>query len=144
MFKHILIATDGSPRSQRAIEGGIELAKCLGAVVTGVTAVDPYPYATLSKYGSLTPEAYQRYATSESAARLKTIERAAHAAGVACTTVAKEHAQPHQAILQLVGELGCDAVVMASHGRHGLQAMLLGSETQKVLAQSPVPVLVYR
>jgi len=144
MFKQILIATDGSSRSQRAIEGGVALAKSLGAAITGVTAVDPYPTATLSTYGTQTPEAYERYAASEAKGRLKAIEFAAHTAGVPCVTVVKENAHPHQAIMQVVKERGCDAIVMASHGRHGLHAVLLGSETQKVLAESTIPVLVYR
>jgi nucleotide-binding universal stress UspA family protein len=143
MFQHILIATDGSSMSDNAIAAGVKLASLLRAKLTGVTAIEPYPYSTLSGGGE-TPEAYNQRTHREAAMRLAKIETAAAAHSATVNAVIKEDAQPHRAIIDAANEYGCDLIFMASHGRHGLQAVLLGSETQKVLALSKIPVIVYR
>src|SRR5947208_12558896 len=143
MFKHILIATDGSARSDLAVSEGVQLAKVLAAKLTGVTVVEPFPYGTMSAGGE-TPEAYLQRARREAGGRLAKVEAAAASRGVVAYRVIKENAQPYRGIIDAAQENDCDLIFMASHGRHGLQAMLLGSETQKVLAYSTIPVVVYR
>jgi nucleotide-binding universal stress UspA family protein len=143
MFERILIVTDGSPLSDNAIKAGVQLASLLGATVTGVTAIEPYPYSTLNAGGE-SPESYLLRMQREAQLRLDKIESAAAARGIKAATFIKENAQPHRAIIDAAKEHDCDLIFMASHGRHGLHAVLLGSETQKVLAYSKVPVVVYR
>lgn len=145
MFKHILLPTDGSDLSQRAIEHGIALAKALGARVTGFHATPPFhvfTYETLQLES--TREEYLRVSAEQTANILGTIEAAARAAGVPSDSVSTLGDQPYADILRTAAERGCDLIVMASHGRRGVKGMLLGSETQKVLTHGTVPVLVYR
>lgn len=144
MFKKILVATDGSDLSRRAVDTAVGLARSLGASLVGVTAVDAYPY---SGVGQIEPAAYSEFqarAAAEAADRLAALESAARAAGVACECLSRDGAPPWRAILDAAAETGCDAIVMASHGRRGVGALLLGSETQHVLARSTLPVIVVR
>jgi nucleotide-binding universal stress UspA family protein len=144
MFKSILIPTDGSPLSSAAIAKGIELAKALGARVVGLTVTTPYPYSALSEYIPETREAFEQRASEPAARHLGEIATAAAAAGVPCETVMESDEQPHRAIIEVAERKGCDAILMASHGRRGLSGFLLGSETQKVLVHSRLPVIVFR
>jgi len=147
VYKHILIPTDGSAASERAIATGIALAGALGARVTGFHAAPPAVPLVLGKQLA---KAYmsrdeREKAIEQAAARyLGVIERAAAKAGVACETMLVTSDLPADAILEAARSRKCDLVVMASHGRHGLAAMLLGSETQKVLTLAKIPVLVHR
>lgn len=147
MFKHILIPTDGSPLSRRAIIRGVKLAQSLGARVTGVFAAPP---ATPLLYRNSLPVGYgtmaqHRQMIQENAARfLGVIERAAAEAGVGYQGVRETSDYPADVILAVARKKKCDLIVMASHGRRGLRGVLLGSETQKVLTQSRIPVLVCR
>jgi nucleotide-binding universal stress UspA family protein len=144
MFKKILLPTDGSELSARAVAGAIEMAKKMGSKIVGMTVVEPYSYSSLSEYR---PESYEDYeARMEKAAqeRLSGIEQAAKAAGIGCETKITRSFSPYEAIIDMANQTGCDAIFMASHGRRGLSAVLLGSETQKVLTHSSIPVLVYR
>jgi len=145
MFKHILLPTDGSDLSLRAIERGIALAKAMGARVTGFHAAPPFhifAYETLQVES--TREEYLRVSTEQAANMLGTIETAARTAGVPYESVSTVSDHPYEDILRTATERGCDLVVMASHGRRGVKGLLLGSETQKVLTHGNVPVLVYR
>jgi nucleotide-binding universal stress UspA family protein len=144
MTSRVLVATDGSSRSQRATQIAIGLAKALGGSLVGCTATPPYPYYGL---GEVLPDSEAQYQAAASAAateRLTAIERAARDAGVPCTTVIQEQQHPHRAILQVAQENDCDLIVMASHGRGEVSALFIGSETQKVLAFADRPVLVVR
>jgi nucleotide-binding universal stress UspA family protein len=147
MFKHILIPTDGSKLSERAAAAGIALARAVGARVTALFAA---PAATPLVYGELMPVGYiapdQHAALIEQAAKkyLGFVEQAAAKAGVACETVSITSEFPADTIVETAKKRKCDLIFMASHGRRGLSAVLLGSETQKVLAHSKIPVLVYR
>lgn len=145
MFKHILLPTDGSELSQRAIEHGIALAKALGARVTGFHATPSFHVLT---YDTLQLESthgeYLRVSAEQTATMLGAIEAAARTAGVPCETASTMSDQPYEDILRAAAERGCDLIVMASHGRRGVKGLLLGSETQKVLTHGTVPVLVYR
>ena len=147
MYKHILFPTDGSRLSHRTVVAGVELARALGARVTGLfaaPAATPLVYRDLLPVGYGTPE--QNAALIERAALryLAVIERAAKAAGVPCETVSVTDDFPADAILSLAKRRKCDLIFMASHGRRGLSGVLLGSETQKVLTHARIPVLVFR
>ena len=149
MYKHILVPTDGSPLSMKALRVAAKLAAALDAKLTAlyVTA----PYAPPPSYdGYLFPVVAIDYSEAEyrgsmKAAAAKILARSAKAArGAKCATTAVEHVNPWQAIIRTARSKRCDLIVMASHGRRGLAGLLLGSETQKVLMHSKVPVLVCR
>jgi nucleotide-binding universal stress UspA family protein len=147
MYTHLLIPTDGSRLSQRAAAAGIELAAALGARVTALFVAPP---ATPLVYRELLPAGYMtpaRHAAAiERTARhcVEAVERRAAAAGVACTGLHVTGDFPAEAILKVARQRGCDLIFMAPRSRRGLAAMLLGSQTQKVLAHAEVPVLVHR
>lgn len=145
MFKHILLPTDGSDMSLRAIEQGIALAKATGARVTGFHATTPFHvFAYEALQVEATREEYLRTSAEQAANMLGTIEAAARTADVPCESVSAVSDHPYEDILRTATERGCDLIVMASHGRRGVKGLLLGSETQKVLTHGNVPVLVYR
>lgn len=133
MYKHILIPTDGSQVARDAIPRAVALAKVLGAKVTGITVTVP---------SEVFADATRMLADAEK--YLGEVKDAASAAGVSCSIIRAEHEQPYQAIIDAAKNNGCDLIVMASHGRHGVSALVLGSETVKVLTHCTVPVLVYR
>ena len=144
MIKKILLPTDGSELSMKAIHGAVELACAVQASIVGVTVIEPYSYSSLSEYR---PESFEDYeARMEKAAleRLAGIEKAAAAAQVPVQTSVVKSFSPYEAIINAAVKHGCDTIFMASHGRRGLNAVLLGSETQKVLTRSTIPVMVYR
>jgi nucleotide-binding universal stress UspA family protein len=145
MFKHILVPTDGSDLSRKAVLYGVQLAKESGAKVTGLTVAQPYGAGTMDTV--LIPvslEDYEEQSRILSEKAIEQVKMAAQAAGVPCETVREVHDQPYRAIIDAAHALGCDLIVMASHGRRGISALLLGSETAKVLTHSTIPVLVYR
>ncbi|HXE26758.1 MAG TPA: universal stress protein [Roseiarcus sp.] len=145
MFKHILIPTDGSDLSLKAVLYGVKLAKSCGAKVTGLTVAVPYRVVAVDAVLIPLDEAdYEERSRSASDKALEQVKIAADAAGVTCETVREVHDQPYRAIIDAAQALNCDLIVMASHGRRGISALLLGSETAKVLTHSTVPVLVYR
>ena len=145
MFKHILIPTDGSDLSRKAILYGVQLAKEAGAKVTGLTVAEPYRVATMDTVLIPIDEGdYEEQSRRLSERAMEQVKMAAEAAGVPCETIREVHDQPYRAIIDVAGALGCDLIVMASHGRRGISALLLGSETAKVLTHSTIPVLVYR
>jgi nucleotide-binding universal stress UspA family protein len=147
MYKHILIPTDGSALSRKAIDAGVKLAKSLGAKVTGVFAAPP---ATPLVYGDhlpvayATPKEHERMIKASAARHLAVIAGAAKKAKVPYAGVSMTSDFPADVILAVAKKEGCDLIVMASHGRRGLKGVLLGSETQKVLTHSKIPVLVCR
>lgn len=145
MFKHILIPTDGSDLSRKAVLYGVQLAKAYGAKVTSLTVTDPYRAATMDTVLIPVDEGeYEEQSRLLSERAMEQVKMAADAAGVPCETVREIHDQPYRAIIDAAHALGCDLIVMASHGRRGISALLLGSETVKVLTHSTIPVLVYR
>jgi nucleotide-binding universal stress UspA family protein len=147
MYKNILIPTDGSELSVRTIKAGVKLAKATGARVTGLfVAPTPTPlvYKGIIPVGYMSPEEHAETISRAAASHLGVIEKAAKVAGVTCqcTTITGDF--PAESILQAAAKYKCDLIFMASHGRKGMSALILGSETQKVLAHSTVPVLVHR
>lgn len=144
MFKKILLPTDGSELSAKAIAGGLAFAKALKAGVVGLTVVEPYSYSNLSEYRPETLDDYEQRVMRVAAERLGQVADAAAQAGVPVETVTVKSYSPFEAIIDTAKSRGCDVIFMASHGRRGLSAVLLGSETQKVLTHSAIPVMVYR
>lgn len=147
MYKHILLPTDGSPLSRKAALAGIRLARALGARVTALfaaPAATPIVYRDFLPVGYTTPQKHAALIAKASARYLETIERAARAAGVPFEAVSVTNDYPADAILAEARRRKCDLIVMASHGRRGLRKLLLGSETQRVLTESRIPVLVHR
>jgi nucleotide-binding universal stress UspA family protein len=145
MHRHILIPTDGSELSQNAIEYGMALAKSVNAKVTVLTVSTPFQTFAVEP-GSVTdtPEQYAERMATLAAKYLDVAKAAALAAGVSCETMHVEHDQPYLAIIETAARKVCDLIVMASHGRRGISAVVLGSETVKVLTHSAIPVLVVR
>jgi nucleotide-binding universal stress UspA family protein len=145
MFKHLLIPTDGSELSEAAIQAGVQFAKSINAKVTGFYAM---PQFHMLAYGpevvTDTREEFARDCKAHADRFLAVVVQAAKAADVPCETVLKTTDYPYEAIIATAKDKGCDLITMASHGRSGVQAFLLGSETQKVLAHSKIPVLVFR
>ena len=145
MFKNILIATDGSDLAAKAIAQGVLFAKEIGAKITAVTVTEPF-HAVSVKPSQLeyTPLEYKKHAEAHAAKVLGTVSDAAKTADVACEMLHLEHKHVYQAIIDAATARRCDLIVMASHGRRGVSAVVLGSETVKVLTHSTIPVLVYR
>ena len=145
MYKHIMIPTDGSELSTRAVEAGVELAACLGAQVTALTVTEPFHTLSLSPAQvEYTPATYRQHAQEAGQHILGEVRAKAETAGVACDTVWVEHEDPYMAIIDTAKSRNCDLITMASHGRRGAVAVVLGSQTTKVLTHSTIPVLVYR
>ena len=149
MYKHILVPTDGSALSDKAVEAAIKLAQLLGARITAFHAMEPYPLqgayaAEASGVPELQPEIFAQRSEEYAKRVLDAVASAAAAANVQCTTGYTTSRSAYQAIVEKARKEGCDLIVMASHGRRGLEGFLLGSETQKVLTHSLIPVLVYR
>ena len=145
MFKHLLIPTDGSDLSRKALLYGVELAREHKAKVTALTVRPPYVVGSMDMIGVVGSQdefeaETQRYADYA----LTQARMAAEAAGVKIETVQDVGDQPYKAIIDCAQANKCDLIVMASHGRRGVSALLLGSETVKVLTHSATPVLVYR
>jgi nucleotide-binding universal stress UspA family protein len=145
MFKHILIPTDASSLSRIAVERGLEMAKAMDASVTVLHVGKPFHvFAAEGAAVTDTRPEYERHAKAKAGEITLAVEAAAKEKGVNCRTTIVVGEHPYQEIIRTAGEEGCDLVVMASHGRKGVKALLLGSETQKVLTHSSIPVLVYR
>jgi nucleotide-binding universal stress UspA family protein len=148
MYRHILIATDGSALAEKAVSHGLSLAKSVGAKVTALIVEAPFNVNDVpdSKVRPMS-EAIEQHSehTRQHADRvLSQVADAAKAADVACEIVQIEHGQPYQAIITAAKDNDCDVIVMASHGRSGISALLLGSVTHKVLTHTKIPVLVCR
>lgn len=148
MYKNILIPTDGSTLSARAIKAGLKLAKATGARVTGLfvaPTATPLVYRGILPIGYTSPDEHARMIERAAVRYLGVIEKAAKAAGVPCQCFTVTGDFPADAILQVASKSKCDLIFMASHGeKRGLSSLVLGSEAQKVLAHSKVPVLISR
>jgi len=149
MFKHILLPTDGSKLSNKAVKQAIGVASALGAKITAVNVMGEYRLR-LEYEGYVMPEIpalRKRFEEAEAANATKilaAVKKSASKSGVKCTTVTTTSDSPYDAIIKQARKSRCDLIMMASHGRKGLQGLLLGSETVKVLTHSKIPVLVCR
>ena len=146
MYKHILVPTDGSPLSLKAVRAAAKLAVKLKAKITAIYVIPPYlPRYTSEDVVYLARYSAQEYLKSMKQTADKALARVVAATnGANCQTIAKIHVHPWEAIVDAAKSRKCDLIVMASHGRRGLAGLLLGSETQKVLTHSKTPVLVCR
>lgn len=147
MFKHILVPTDGSDLSKETARRAVAFAKDVGARITAFFAKPEYP---VSYYGEgalidpTTPEKFAELAEQQAQQTLAFVAELGAEEGVAVGTLSLTSDIPYQAIIDAATRAGCDLIFMASHGRRGFSALLLGSETNKVLTHSKIPVLVYR
>jgi len=145
MYKHILIATDGSELSKRAIDLGVPFAKALNAKVTGIIDSRPWEHAAHRDLMRVVErDSYERRASESAKKCLAEITLVANAAGVECDVVHTTNGHPCDGIISAAKSQGCDLSVMASHGWRGLSGLLIGSETKKVLTHTDIPVLVCR
>ena len=145
MFKHILVPTDGSAASDVAIQAAVRLARDMGARVTGLHVVPPFHTFTYrAEMLEDTEEQYEKESEERARKILLTIEQQAQECAVRCDTMVVRSDDVYQAIIMTANDRLCDLIAMASHGRRGVRGLLLGSETQKVLTHSQLPVLVYR
>lgn len=143
MYRHILIATDGSEIADRAVEHGVSLAKSLGAKVTLVTVTGPPPGMAHPQVAAHIPE-IMRQVAKVAEHHLATARAIAERLGMAADTVHVENEQPYEGIIETAHNRGADLVVIGSHGWGALKSLLLGSVTLKVLTHCTVPVLVHR
>ncbi len=147
MFKHILVPTDGSDLSRQTVRRAVSFAREAGARITAFYAKPEYPVAYFGE-GALidptTPEKFAELADQQAGEYLAEVQDQCAEAGVECDAVTATSDIPYQAIIDAAERAGCDLTFMASHGRRGISGFLLGSETNKVLTHSNIPVLVYR
>ena len=144
MYKRILVPTDGSEITSKAVAAAVSLAKLTGAEVVALAVKEPFPYAAVTEMQTLGPDEFSAAQERLAAAHLQSAKQACADAGVPCKAISQEAVLPWEGIVAQCTELGCDLIVMASHGRRGVAALLLGSETTKVLTHTKVPVLVVR
>jgi nucleotide-binding universal stress UspA family protein len=144
MYKRILVPTDGSEISSKAVGVAIGLAKLGGGEIFVVGVKEPFPYSAISEMQPVPPQEFYDAQERLAGGHVKAALDAATAAGVPCKGHTVEALHPWEAIIDHAKTENCDLVVMASHGRRGVAALLLGSETQKVLTHSTLPVLVVR
>ena len=144
MFKRILVPTDGSDITAKAVDTTIRLARSVGARVYTISVKEPFPYSAISEMQPTPPQEFFDAQERIAAKRIQAVREACEAASVPCDAHTIEALHPWEAIIEHAQRMECDLVVMASHGRRGVTALLLGSETQKVLTHSKIPVLVVR
>lgn len=147
MFKHILVPTDGSPLSTDAVTRAVSFAREAGARITLFCAIQPTPkmyYGMGSIFDAHMPVKFRETMQNTTHDILDAAEKIAAEAGVECSKLMLVSEEPYEAIIEAANRNACDLIFMASHGRRGITGLLLGSETQKVLTHSTIPVLVHR
>lgn len=145
MFKTILVPTDGSELADKAVLAAVDFARTCGGKIIGLAVAQSYPYSPLAEPAFLPdPAVYDKGMLDIAESHVAKVKSAAVRAGVPCETLASLANDPATEIIDTASKHGCDIVFMASHGHHGIQRLILGSVTQKVLARSTVPVLVFR
>ena len=144
MYKRILLPTDGSEITAKAVQAAIGMAGLAGAELFVISVKEPFPYSAISEMQPVPPQEFYDAQERIAAERVKAVMAAAAAAGVDCSGSTVEALHPWEAILDLAKQQSCDLIVMASHGRRGMAALLIGSETSRVLTHSPLPVLVVK
>jgi nucleotide-binding universal stress UspA family protein len=145
MYKHILVATDGSDLAQHAVESGLELAKTLGARVTALTVTMPWEAIAVGEMTVVSPPAdYERRANAHAGDVLAKVRSSAEKYGLVFEGLHASHSQPFRAIIDAAEAKGCDLIVVGSHGRTGLERLFIGSQAAKLLTHSKIPVLVHR
>jgi nucleotide-binding universal stress UspA family protein len=148
LYSHILLPTDGSPLATRGAKAGVKLAQALAAKVTVLFVGMPYASSIYGEgevyFAGASPAEHKRLSERVAQKAFAPVALEARRAGVDCATLLAVNSRPWEGILKTARARKCDAIVMASHGRSGLGGLFLGSETQRVLAHSKIPVLVIR
>jgi nucleotide-binding universal stress UspA family protein len=145
MYKHLLIATDGSALAQKGVEHGLTLAKALQAQATVITVTEPWDVVVLPEGAVVFPPAdYEDSVAAGAAKILASVNDTAQKLGTSCATLHVKDRYPAEGIVETAREKGCDLIVMASHGRRGLGRLVLGSAANEVVTHSSIPVLIYR
>ncbi len=145
MYQSILVPTDGTAITDKAVQAAITLAKASGsAKLYTICVKEPFPYSAMSEMQPLPPQEFYDAQQRVASDRVSKVVAAAQAQGVSCEAYTVEAVHPWEAILDHAKVQACDLIVMASHGRKGIAALLLGSETQRVLIHSPLPVLIVK
>lgn len=144
MFQRILVPTDGSDITKVAVDTAIGLARSLKARIYTISVKEPFPYSAISEMQPTPPQEFFDAQERIASQRITAVRDACVEAGVECDAHTVEALHPWEAIIEHAKHMECDLLVMASHGRRGVSALLLGSETQKVLTHSKLPVLVVR
>ena len=145
MYKTILVPTDGTPLSDKAISAAVQFAQRKpGCKIIGLSVAEPLPLFQLELLAKSLESNYDDHVKKVALERVDSIAKFAKEANVAFETLVRESAKPHEEIVRVANEYDCDCIFMASHGRTGLNKIFIGSETQKVLATTSIPVLVYR
>lgn len=144
MVRHILVPTDGSEITAKAVQAAIDLARPLGATLTTISVKEPFPYSAISEMQPVPPQEFFDAQERIASSRVKAVVKTAEATGLSCAAYTVEAVHPWEAIVEQAKTHECDLIVMASHGRRGVSALLLGSETQKVLTHCNIPVLVIK
>jgi nucleotide-binding universal stress UspA family protein len=145
MYKHILIATDGSDLAGKALAQGLALAKALASQVTVVTVTEPWATQVMGEAAIAFPfEEYEKAMSVNAAEILSKAGEAASKAGISCATIHVKERHPAEGILETAKARTCDLIVMASHGRRGVTRLLLGSQANSVITHSTIPVLICR
>lgn len=144
MYKRILVPTDGSEITAKAARAAIQMASENGGHLFVISTTEPLPFSGLGEMQAVSPRRFHESRQQLAVQRVNAVQELAQAQGVPCTTHTAEALHPWEAILNFSREQECDLIVMASHGRRGVSAVLLGSETQRVLTHSSIPVLVVK
>ena len=144
MYKSILVPTDGSEITAKAVETAVAMARAFGAKLVTLAVKEPFPYSAITEMQPIPPQEFFDAQERIAVKHIDQVKATCAAAGVECLAAAVEAAHPWESIIDFGKDQGADLIVMASHGRRGVAALLLGSETQKVLTHSTVPVLVVR
>ena len=144
MFKRILVPTDGSDITAKAVDTSIALAKSVGAKVYTISVKEPFPYSAISEMQPTPPQEFFDAQERIAAKRVQAVSELCAAADVPCQAHTVEALHPWEAIIDHAKRMECDLLVMASHGRRGIKRLLMGSETLHVLTHSHTPVLVLR
>ncbi|RJG00170.1 universal stress protein [Noviherbaspirillum sedimenti] len=144
MFKTILVPTDGSPRSEKAVNAAVRFAKEINGKIIGVSIAEPHPSPLLSDsefFG--TTHSVDKNPHDLALEHVQKVADAAAAEGVPCETVFVHSHNPHEEILKTAGKYNCDLIFMAPYGKKGWTGLFLDSETQQVLLHATIPVLVF-
>jgi nucleotide-binding universal stress UspA family protein len=144
MFKKILVPSDGSEQAHKAAEVAADLAKSQGAQVIGIFVIDPFPYIGIGDASAIGLQAYMAEAQAAAGQSLADIRKMCEARSVTFAGDTIERGAAYEGILETAKAEGCDLIVMGSHGRKGLQALILGSVAQKVLTHATVPVMIIK
>lgn len=145
MFKKILVPTDGSALSEKAAKAALDFAARMGATVVGLAVAEAYPFMLMPEAGAMVDlSTYEELQDKSAQQAMERLRAMAAAAGVSCEMLSTRGVHPYEEIINTASAKGCDLIWMGSHGRKGLDKLLLGSETQRVLSHSTLPVMVYR